>query len=140
MTTPHPSALFVCVGNGGKSQMAAALAAKHAGDRLEIHSAGTKPGTKLNAQSVEAIAEVGADMSGSHPKGVDPQLLRRVDRTIILGAAAQLELPADARGTLERWVTDEPSERGIAGMERMRLVRDDIDARVQGLVAELLED
>ena len=139
MTTPHPSALFVCVGNGGKSQMAAALAEKHA-PGWEIHSAGTKPGTKLNAQSVEAIAEVGADMSGSHPKGVDPQLLRRVDRTIILGAAAQLELPADARGTLERWVTDEPSERGIAGMERMRLVRDDIDARVQGLVAELLED
>ena len=49
--TSHPSVLFVCVGNGGKSQMAAALATKHAGDALEIHSAGTKPGTKLNAQS-----------------------------------------------------------------------------------------
>jgi arsenate-mycothiol transferase len=118
--------------------MAAALAAKHAGDRLEIHSAGTKPGAKLNAQSVEAIAEVGADMSQGTPKGIDPELLRRVDRTVILGADAELELPEDARGTLERWVTDEPSERGIEGVERMRLVRDDIDARVQQLVAELV--
>ncbi len=136
--TTAPSVLFVCVGNGGKSQMAAALAAKHAGDRLEIHSAGTKPGAKLNAQSVEAIAEVGADMSQGTPKGIDPELLRRVDRTVILGADAELELPEDARGTLERWVTDEPSERGIEGVERMRLVRDDIDARVQQLVAELV--
>ena len=132
-----PSVLFVCVGNGGKSQMAAALAEKHTGDQLTIHSAGTKPGTKLNAQSVEAIAEVGADMSKGHPKGIDPQLLREVDRVVILGADAELEMPDDARGTLERWVTDEPSERGIEGVERMRLVRDDIDARVRTLVDEL---
>ncbi|QPK83416.1 low molecular weight phosphatase family protein [Corynebacterium qintianiae] len=136
--TANPSVLFVCVGNGGKSQMAAALAAKQAGDRLRVHSAGTKPGTTLNAQSVEAIAEVGADMSQGIPKSVDPELLRRVDRTIIIGADAELELPADARGTLQRWVTDEPSERGIEGMERMRLIRDDIDARVRQLVEEIL--
>ena len=135
--TTTPKVLFVCVGNGGKSQMAAALATKHAGDRLEIHSAGTKPGTKLNVQSMEAISEVGADMSGDHPKGIDPQLLREVDRVVILGSDAQLELPDDARGTLERWVTDEPSERGIDGIERMRLVRDDINARVHKLVSEL---
>ena len=58
-----PSVLFVCVGNGGKSQMAAALAEKHAGSQLGIHSAGTKPGTSLNQESVEAIAEAGADRS-----------------------------------------------------------------------------
>ena len=132
-----PAVLFVCVGNGGKSQMAAALAEKHAGGQLAIHSAGTKPGTKLNAQSVEVIAEVGADMSQGHPKGIDPQLLRGVDRVVILGADAELELPDDARGTLERWVTDEPSERGIEGVERMRLVRDDINSRVQTLVDDL---
>ncbi|MHA2787760.1 arsenate-mycothiol transferase ArsC [Corynebacterium sp. S7] len=132
-----PQVLFVCVSNGGKSQMAAALAEKHAGDTLDIHSAGTKPGTKLNAQSVEAIAEVGADMSQGTPKGVDPELLRTADRVVILGKDAQLEMPADAHGTLERWETDEPSERGIEGMERMRLVRDDIDARVKQLIDEL---
>ncbi len=129
------SVLFVCVGNGGKSQMAAALAEKHAPE-WEIHSAGTKPGTKLNTESVAAIAEVGADMSDGRPKHVDPDLLRRADHVIILGDDAELELPADATGTLERWSTDEPSERGITGMERMRLVRDDIDAHVQALVSE----
>ena len=132
-----PKVLFVCVGNGGKSQMAAALADKHAGEAIEIHSAGTKPATKLNAESVESISEVGADMSDGRPKAVDPQLLREADRVVILGKDAQLELPADAQGTLERWVTDEPSERGIEGMERMRLVRDDIDARVRALITEL---
>ena len=132
-----PKVLFVCVGNGGKSQMAAALADKHAGEAIEIHSAGTKPATKLNTESVESISEVGADMSGGRPKAVDPQLLREADRVVILGKDAQLELPADAQGTLEQWVTDEPSERGIEGMERMRLVRDDIDARVRALITEL---
>lgn len=127
------SVLFVCVGNGGKSQMAAALAAKHA-PGWEIHSAGTRPGTQLNAESVEAIAEVGADMSGGTPKGIDPDLLRRIDHVIILGEDAQLDMPADATGTLERWVTDEPSLRGITDMERMRLMRDDIDARVRDLL------
>ncbi|MGV0384034.1 arsenate-mycothiol transferase ArsC [Corynebacterium sp. 22_2729] len=135
-----PKVLFVCVGNGGKSQMAAALADKHAGEAIEIHSAGTKPATKLNTESVESISEVGADMSDGHPKAVDPQLLREADRVVILGKDAQLELPADAQGTLERWVTDEPSERGIEGMERMRLVRDDIDARVRALITELKGD
>lgn len=138
--TNKPKVLFVCVGNGGKSQMAAVLADKHAGEAIEIHSAGTKPATKLNAESVEAISEVGADMSGGRPKAVDPQLLREADRVVILGKDAQLELPADAQGTLERWVTDEPSERGIEGMECMRLVRDDIDARVRALITELKGD
>ena len=135
--TSRPAVLFVCVGNGGKSQMAAALAVAEVGDRVEIHSAGTTPGTKLNAESVAAIAEAGADMSGGVPKGVDKQLLRAADRTVLLGADAQLTLPADARGTCERWLTDEPSERGVDGMERMRLIRDDIHARVRTLLAEL---
>ncbi|WP_295646009.1 low molecular weight phosphatase family protein [uncultured Corynebacterium sp.] len=132
-----PSVLFVCKSNGGKSQMAEALARHRATADVEIHSAGTKPGSALNSESVAALAEVGADMSKGLPKGVDPELLARVDRVIILGKDAQLELPEGARGTLERWVTDEPSSRGIEGMERMRLVRDDIDARVQSLLQEL---
>lgn len=133
-----PSVLFVCVGNGGKPQMAAALAEKHAGSKLGIHSAGTKPGTKLNQESVEAIAEAGADMSHGTPKPIDPELLRNVDRVVVLGEDAQVEMPDGARGTLERWHTDEPSHRGIEGMERMRLVRDDIDARVRSLIDELV--
>ena len=136
--SPTPKILFVCVRNSGKSQMAAALAEKHAGERLEIHSAGTEPAASINAESAASLEEVGTDMSDGHPKAIDPELLRTADRVVVIGEEAQLELPDDARGTLERWVTDEPSTRGIEGMERMRLVRDDIDARVRGLIADVL--
>lgn len=134
----RPKVLFVCVRNSGKSQMAAALAQHHAGEQLEILSAGTQPGTVINAESAASLEEVGADMSQGRPKPIDAQILRTADRVVVIGTEAQLELPEDARGTLERWVTDEPSTRGIEGMERMRLVRDDIDERVRGLIAELL--
>lgn len=133
-----PKILFVCVRNGGKSQMATALAEKHAGARLEIHSAGTEPGTSINAESAASLEEVGADMSDGRPKAIDPEILRTADRVVVIGEEAQLDLPDDARGTMERWVTDEPSSRGIEGMERMRLVRDDIDAKVRGLIADVL--
>lgn len=142
-TTPrdHPSVLFVCVHNAGKSQMAAALAEKYAGDRLEIHSAGTAAVDTVSAQAVEVIAEVGMDISGESPKPVDPQLLGDVDRVIILGVDAQLVMPGDARGTCQRWVTVEPAELGTDGMdgvERMRLIRDDIAHRVTDLLDDLL--
>ena len=129
----RPKVLFLCVRNSGKSQMAAALAEKHAGERLDIHSAGTEPGTNLNQESVEAIAEVGADMSHGQPKPIDPEILRTADRVVLLGSEVQLDAP-----NTERWLIDEPSARGITGLARMRLVRDDIDARVQALVAELV--
>lgn len=135
--TGVPEVLFVCVSNRGKSQMAAALTEKHAAGAVVVHSAGTSPGAGLNADSVQVIAEAGADMSTGQPTPVDPQVLRSVDRVILLGEQAQLDMPADAVGHLERWRTDEPSRRGIEGLERMRLIRDDIDFRVQKLVAEV---
>ncbi len=134
-----PSVLFVCVKNGGKSQMAAALMRLHAGDPIEVHSAGTRPGSAVNALSAEVVAEVGADMSGETPTAVDPDLLRQVDRVIVLGDEAAGEIDDDEVSALEIWRTDEPSHRGIEGMERMRLVRDDIDRRVRTLLAELTD-
>jgi len=130
-----PSVLFVCVRNGGKSQMAAGLMRKAAGDRVAVHSAGTNPGQKINALSAEVLAEVGADMTGETPRPVDPELLRTVDVVVTLGREAAVEMPPGVE--LRNWDTDEPSERGIDGIERMRLVRDDIDARVRLLLAEL---
>lgn len=132
------SILFVCVRNGGKSQMAAAIANKYAGDRFEIHSAGTKPGTALNSAATEALTEIGVDMSHGHPKGIDGQLLGGIDQLIILGADAQVELPEGVQPTIERWITDEPSVRGIEGIERMRLIRDDINDRVRDLLSQLV--
>ena len=134
-----PGVLFVCVKNGGKSQMAAALMRLHASDAVAVHSAGTTPGSAVNALAAEAVAEVGADMSGETPTAIDPDLLRRVDRVVVLGDEAAGEIDDDEVSALEVWRTDEPSHRGIEGMERMRLVRDDIDRRVRTLLAELTE-
>lgn len=129
-----PSVLFVCVKNGGKSQMAAALMRKAAGDRIVVHSAGTAPGAALNALSVQALEEVGAPVVGEYPKPIDPQLLSEVDLVVTLGRDARVDA-----AHAENWDTDEPSERGIDGIERMRLVRDDIAARVDALAARLLD-
>ena len=140
MTDSKPSVLFVCAKNGGKSQMAAALMEHHAHGTVVVHSAGTRPGSKINALSAEVIAEVGADMSSGVPKPVDPELLRRVDRVVVLGDEAKVGSVEGMAGTVETWHTDEPSTRGIEGAERMRLVRDDIDTRVQALLSELTDD
>lgn len=130
-----PSVLFVCVKNGGKSQMAAGLMRKVVGDRVEVYSAGTAPGSAINALSAQSLLEVGVDMTGEHPKPIDPALLREVDLVVTLGREARVDVPAGTR--LENWDTDEPSERGIEGLERMRLVRDDIATRVQRLAEQL---
>ncbi|MBT2276058.1 arsenate-mycothiol transferase ArsC [Rhodococcus qingshengii] len=126
-----PSVLFVCVKNGGKSQMAAGLMRKAAGDQVDVYSAGTKPGSAVNALSAETLLEVGVDLTGEAPTLIDPQLVRDVDLVVTLGSEAKVE-PVDGTD-FENWDTDEPSERGIDGIERMRLVRDDIAARVDGL-------
>ncbi|KQU44967.1 arsenate reductase [Rhodococcus sp. Leaf278] len=131
----RPSVLFVCVKNGGKSQMAAGLMRKTAGDSVEVHSAGTKPAGTVNALSAQALLEVGVDLSGEQPKPIDPDLVSRIDYVITLGSEANVD-PVDGP-TFENWNTDEPSERGIDGIERMRLVRHDIAARVEELASRM---
>jgi arsenate-mycothiol transferase len=130
-----PSVLFVCVKNGGKSQMAAGLMRKVTGNCVDVYSAGTKPGTAVNALSAQSLLEVGVDITDETPRSVDPQVVRDVDVVVTLGREAHVD-PVD--GTrFENWDTDEPSDRGIDGIERMRLVRDDIAARVDQLAAQL---
>ena len=134
-TTNTPSVLFVCSKNGGKSQLAAGLMNQLAGGAVTVYSAGTKPGKSLNPQAVESLTELGIDITGEHPKPVADEVLDAVDVVIVLGTEAKVEPHEGTR--FEVWETDEPSERGIEGMKRMRLVRDDIKARVQKLHAEL---
>lgn len=130
-TASTPSVLFVCVKNGGKSQMAAGLMRQIAGDTVEVHSAGTKPGSAVNDLSAQALLEVGVDITGEQPKVVDYELARTVDLVVTLGREARLdEIPGTP---VQNWDTDEPSDRGVDGLERMRLVRDDIAARVKQL-------
>jgi arsenate-mycothiol transferase len=132
---PKPSVLFVCVKNGGKSQMAAGLMRKIAGDTVDVHSAGTRPGDEINRLSAESLAEVGIDISTETPKPLDPQLVRAVDIVVTLGREAHVEPVAGTR--FENWDTDEPSTRGIDGIGRMRLIRDDIERRTHRLLDEL---
>lgn len=132
-----PSVLFVCVKNGGKSQIAASLMRMKEG--VEVHSCGTLPGRDLNALAVESLAEVGGTVEGEHPKGIDPEVVSFVDRVVILGEEADPGLFAQAK-QVDVWVTDEPSLRGIEGMERMRLVRDDIARRVDELYEEMTSE
>ncbi|AYA27452.1 MULTISPECIES: arsenate-mycothiol transferase ArsC [Rhodococcus] len=134
---PTPSVLFVCVKNGGKSQMAAALMRKTASDRIVVHSAGTTPGSSLNALSMQVLEEVGAPTAGEYPKPIDPQLLSEVDLVVTLGGEAHVDAPAGV--VVENWDIDEPSERGVDGIERMRLVRGDIATRVDELATRLLD-
>src|SRR5690349_20751191 len=110
------SVLFVCVRNGGKSQMAAGLMRATAGPDIAVHSAGTDPGTSINALSAQSLAEVGVDISGESPKPIYPRLLRSVDLVVTLGREATVEAPDGVR--VENWDTDEPSERRIDGIER----------------------
>jgi arsenate-mycothiol transferase len=134
--TKKPSVLFVCVKNGGKSQMAAGLMNQLAGDLVDVHSAGTKPGERINALSAESLAELGIDISHEIPKPITDEAIRAADVVVVLGRDAKVP---DVEGTrIQTWETDEPSLRGIEGMERKRLVRDDIRARVQQLFSELV--
>ncbi len=132
--TTKPNVLFVCVKNAGKSQMAAGLMRKVAGDAVQVHSAGTHPGAALNALSVQSLVEVGVDITAEYPKPIDLDLLQRVDRVVVLGREAHVDAPGVQ---VETWVTDEPSDRGIEGIERMRLVRNDISRRIEELYHRL---
>jgi arsenate-mycothiol transferase len=133
--TTTPSVLFVCVKNGGQSQMAAGLMRKIAGDTVTVDSAGTEPGSAINRLSAATLLEVGVDISDQTPKQLTDDLIRRSDLIVVLGRDAQV-MPKD--GTpVEVWDTDEPSERGIDGIERMRLVRDEINRRIEKLAQQL---
>lgn len=133
--TNKPGVLFVCVKNGGKSQMAGGLMRHLAGDTVTVYTAGTKPGTGLNAQSVESLAELGIDISGERTKHITADMLANVGLIITLGSEAVVDPVPGIE--IRNWDTDEPSTRGIEGMERMRLVRDDINNRVNALANEL---
>lgn len=110
-----------------------------AGTAINSLSAGThaKIGGQANPISAQALAECGIDITAHRPTQLDDILIGAADLIVILGTQAHLDAPAD--GTPVRvWDTDEPSLRGIDGLERMRLIRDDIADRVSALVDELL--
>lgn len=130
-----PSVLFVCVKNGGKSQMAAGLMRQEPAVGAEVLSAGTTAGGSLNALSVQVLQEVGVDISAESPQQLTEDMVAAADVVVTVGTEAQVEPVEGTRVVV--WDVDEPSLRGIDGIERMRLVRDDIARRVEALAAEL---
>ena len=131
----RPAVLFVCVKNGGKSQMAAGLMKLESGNQVTVTSAGTTPGAAINALSAEVLLDLGVDISAQKPKMLTRQSMLAAGLVVVLGAEAKV--PAVDGVRVETWETDEPSLRGIEGRQRMELVRDDIHARVKDLAARL---
>jgi arsenate reductase (thioredoxin) len=134
MTTGYQhTVLFVCVHNAGRSQMAAGWLKKIAGDRIEIWSAGAEPADQINPVAVEAMREVGIDISGETPKILITDSVSRADVVITMGCGDTCPYFPGKR--YEDWELTDPAGQGI---DVVRQVRDDIKARIETLVNELL--
>ena len=130
-----PTVLFVCVHNAGKSQMAAAIMRQLAGELVDVRSAGTDPDAQVHDLSAIAVAELGADMSDQVPtRLVEPGMLTTADRIIVLGNEAGVDAVEGMRVPIETWLIHDPADEGIDGLERVRLMRDDMAERVRGLL------
>ncbi|WP_433574824.1 arsenate reductase ArsC [Nocardia brasiliensis] len=130
MTTP--SVLFVCVHNAGRSQMAQGFLTHLAGEAIEVRSAGSAPGTELNPVAVQAMAEVGIDITGQTPKLLDPTTVEASTVVITMGCGdACPYFPVD----YQDWKLDDPAGQGI---EAVRVIRDEIRTRVERLIHQLL--
>jgi protein-tyrosine-phosphatase len=131
MTTP--AVLFVCIHNAGRSQMAAGYLRHLAGGRIEVLSAGSEPGDRINPMAVQAMAEEGIDISGGQPRVLDPEDVRTSDVVVTMGCGDACPYFPGTR--YEDWELDDPAGRPI---EEVRPIRDEIRRRVEALVAELL--
>jgi arsenate reductase (thioredoxin) len=134
LTKEQPEVLFVCVQNAGRSQMAAGLVKLRSEDRIHVRSAGSRPADEINAAVVEAMEELGVDMGEAFPKPLTDEVVRAADVVITMGCGDACPIYPGKR--YEDWDVDDPAEQDL---ETVRRIRDDIDARVQKLIAELLE-
>ena len=132
-SSDKPSVLFVCVHNAGRSQMAAGFMTHLGQGRVEVLSAGSAPKDSINPVAVEAMAEIGIDISSNSPKILTPEAVQQSDAVITMGCGDACPFYPGKR--YEDWVLDDPAGQGI---ESVRVIRDDIKARVEKLLAELL--
>ena len=137
MSTDRPEVLFVCVHNAGRSQMAAALLAHHAGERVVVRSAGTAPADTINPAVIEVIAELGIDLlaCGARPKRLEDAAVEASDVVITMGCGD--ECPYFPGTRYLDWQLDDPAGQGV---DAVRPIRDEIDRRVTTLLAELVGD
>jgi len=130
---PTPEVLFVCVHNAGRSQMAAALLERHAAGRVVVRSAGSTPANEVNPAVVDAMAEIGIDISSEKPKGLTDDAVREADVVITMGCGDACPVFPGKRYL--DWELPDPSGKTV---EEVRPIRDEIDRRVHSLVDELV--
>ncbi len=133
--TTRPSVIFVCVHNAGRSQMAAGFATALSGGAVEVRSAGSLPAEAINPVAVEAMAEVGIDITGEQPKVLTPEAVQASDAVITMGCGDACPFYPGKR--YEDWALTDPAGQGI---EVVRQVRDEVRGRVEALLADLLPD
>ena len=127
-----PSVLFVCVHNAGRSQMAAAFLTHLAGDRVEVRSAGSAPADSINPAVVEALKEVGIDISNEQPKVLTTSAVERSDVVITMGCGDACPFFPGKRYL--DWVLPDPAGQGVAAV---RPIRDQIKKLVEELIPTL---
>jgi arsenate reductase len=130
-----PSVLFVCVHNAGRSQMAAGFLTALAGDQVEVRSAGSAPAEQVNPAAVEAMAEVGIDISAQNPKILTVDAVQASDVVITMGCGDTC--PVFPGKSYRDWVLEDPAGRGV---EAVRPIRDEIRTKVEALITELVPD
>jgi arsenate reductase len=131
----QPEVLFVCVHNAGRSQMAAGLVKLRSGGRIHVRSAGSAPAGEINPAVVEAMEELGIDMGEEFPKPLTDEVVRAADVVITMGCGDACPIYPGKR--YQDWVLDDPAGQDL---ETVRTIRDELDARVEKLIAELLDD
>jgi protein-tyrosine-phosphatase len=129
-----PTVLFVCVHNAGRSQMAAGFMRQLGQGRVEVLSAGSAPKDSINPIAVEAMAELGIDIAKHVPKILTTEAVQESDAVVTMGCGDVCPFYPGKR--YEDWVLDDPAGQGI---ESVRVIRDEIKARVEDLLAELLK-
>ncbi|MEW2486334.1 arsenate reductase ArsC [Streptomyces sp. NPDC048411] len=133
MSTPAvPSVLFVCVHNAGRSQMAAAFLTRLGGEKVQVRSAGSVPADTVNPAAVEAMSEVGIDISAETPKVLTVEAVQASDVVITMGCGDACPYFPGKRYL--DWKLDDPAGQGV---EAVRPIREEIEARIRGLLAEL---
>ncbi|WP_400112115.1 arsenate reductase ArsC [Cellulosimicrobium funkei] len=128
----RPSVLFVCVHNAGRSQMAAGFVRELGGGAVEVRSAGSMPGDRINPVAVEAMREVGVDLTGEQPKVLTVEAVQASDVVITMGCGDACPFYPGKR--YEDWVLDDPAGQGLAAV---RPIRDEIRRRVVTLLDSL---
>ena len=132
--TGVPEVLFVCVHNAGRSQMAAGLLDQLAAGRVHVRTAGSDPSDQINPTAVEAMAEVGVDLSKEFPKPLTDEVVKAADAVITMGCGDACPIYPGKR--YEDWELEDPEGKDL---ETVRRIRDEIARRVRELLAELVD-